>query len=129
MIRGHSTEGVSRAGGILTTVRPPQTKARQDGLFMTVVSPESFATVSLPTKGILLIGRGAEAEVRIDDPLASRVHCRLHVADGSVEVEDLESANGTLLRNQALQPGVRAPLVPGDALSIGATILMLRSGR
>jgi len=45
-----------------------------------------------------------------------------------VEIEDLESANGTLLRNHALQPRVRVELAQGDAVSIGATVLMLRSG-
>jgi transcriptional regulator with GAF, ATPase, and Fis domain len=45
-----------------------------------------------------------------------------------VEIEDLESANGTLLRNRALKPGVRVALELGDAVNIGATVLMLRSG-
>jgi two-component system response regulator AtoC len=128
MIRARNTETAHRASGILTTVRPSQADARLNGLFITVVGPEGFSAVSLPSQGGLLIGRGAEAEVRISDPLASRAHCRLHVTDGVVEAEDLGSANGTHLRNQALQPGIRVPLVPGDALSIGATLLMLRSG-
>ena len=83
---------------------------------------------ALPHKGILQIGRSAQADIRINDSLASRDHCRLYVEDGMVEIEDLDSANGTLLRNHALQPRVRVELALGDAVSIGATVLMLRSG-
>jgi DNA-binding NtrC family response regulator len=93
-----------------------------------VVGPEGFRTIALPHKGVLHIGRSAQAEIRINDSLASRDHCRLHVEGGMVEIEDLESANGTLLRNHALQPRVRVELALGDAVSVGATVLVLRSG-
>ena len=112
----------------MTTVPSAGSETGLDGLFLTVVGPEGFTAVSLPQKGALLIGRDAAADVRIGDSLASRAHCRLYVDSGTVEIEDLDSANGTLLRNQALQPRTRARLAPGDAVSIGATVLMLRSG-
>ena len=123
-----NSEDVSRVGGIHTTVRSAQEDAHLDTLFLTVVGPDSFTAVSLPGNGALLVGRGTEADVRITDALASRMHCRLHVADGAVEVEDLGSANGTLLGNRPLAANTRLPLAPGDTLSIGATLLMLRAG-
>ncbi len=84
--------------------------------------------ITLPQKGVLQIGRSDKADIRINDSLASRDHCRLHVEDGRVEIEDLASANGTFLRNRALQPRVRVELALGDAVGIGVTVLMLRSG-
>ena len=125
--RGNSGD-LYGAGGIRTTVRPIRESARPGGLFMTVVGPDSFETVTLPTNGTMLVGRGTEADVRISDVLASRMHCRLHVAKGAVEVEDLRSANGTFLGNRPLEPEIRVPLAPGETLNIGATLLMLRSG-
>jgi two-component system, NtrC family, response regulator AtoC len=126
MTKSRDKDGPVSHCGILTTVRPQE--GRPTGLFLTVVGPEGFAAVDLPQSGVLRIGRGSKADVRLSDSLASREHCHLHVEGGTVEIEDLDSANGTLLRNQALRPRVRVPLGLGEAVSIGATVLMLRSG-
>jgi DNA-binding NtrC family response regulator len=128
MTRSYDKDSAARPGGILTTVRFHAAEGGQDGLFLMVVGPEGFRTIALPHKGVLHIGRSAQADIRINDSLASRDHCRLHVEGGMVEIEDLESANGTLLRNHALQPRVRVELALGDAVSVGATVLVLRSG-
>ena len=128
MTRSRGKDSPDSPHRILTTLRPPGTESSQNGLFLTVVGPEGFTVIALPPKGVLQIGRGAQADIRIDDSLASREHCRLHVDGGTVEIEDLGSANGTLLRNHALQARVRVALDLGDAVSIGATVLMLRSG-
>ena len=43
------------------------------------------------------VGRGRDARCRVPDPdeHLSRVHARFRVVEGGLEVEDLESANGT----------------------------------
>jgi DNA-binding NtrC family response regulator len=128
MTRSYDKDSAASPGGILTTVRFHAAEGGQDGLFLMVVGPEGFRAIALPHKGVLHIGRSVQADVRINDSLASRDHCRLHVEGGMVEIEDLESANGTLLRNHALQPRVRVELALGDAVSVGATVLVLRSG-
>jgi putative nucleotidyltransferase with HDIG domain len=45
------------------------------------------------------IGRGTQADVRIDDPSLSRLHARVmrDVRDGSLRVEDLGSTNGVVI--------------------------------
>jgi hypothetical protein len=45
------------------------------------------------------IGRGTQADVRIDDPSLSRLHARVmrDIRDGSLRVEDLGSTNGVLI--------------------------------
>jgi DNA-binding NtrC family response regulator len=128
MTRSRDKDSAADPCGILTTVRFPAGESGQDGLFLMVVGPEGFRAIALPRKGVLQIGRSAQADIRIKDSLASRDHCRLYVEGGMVEIEDLESANGTLLRNHALQPRVRVELALEDAVSVGATVLMLRSG-
>jgi DNA-binding NtrC family response regulator len=65
--------------------------------------------------------------VRLVDPLASRQHARLYVDRDLVEIEDLGSANGTRLREAELASGTRAMLHPGEAVTIGSTVLLLQS--
>jgi hypothetical protein len=64
-----------------------------------------------------VLGRGDQAEIRLEDPFASSQHARL-VRQGSVVVlEDLGSTNGTYLNEELL--GGPQPLHPGDRVRIG----------
>ncbi|MFC8126818.1 FHA domain-containing protein [Streptomyces sp. NPDC057302] len=63
------------------------------------------------------IGRAADNDLVIDDLVVSRRHAELRVlADGSYEIADLGSHNGTYLNGQ---PVDRAPVAPGDIVGVG----------
>ena len=63
------------------------------------------------------IGRLGAADFCLDVPLVSRLHCRVEVAaDGSVEIFDLDSTNGTWIDGVRI---TRAPLRPGGVLRVG----------
>jgi pSer/pThr/pTyr-binding forkhead associated (FHA) protein len=63
------------------------------------------------------VGRSAGANLIVDAPLVSRVHCRITVADdGTVEVTDLESTNGTWIDGSQI---TTAPLAEGHVLKVG----------
>jgi len=64
-----------------------------------------------------VLGRGDQAEIRLDDPFASARHARLIRQGGIVVLEDLGSTNGTYL-NEELLSGPQ-PLHPGDRVRIG----------
>ena len=64
-----------------------------------------------------VLGRGDQAEIRLDDPFASSRHAQLIVQGGIVVIEDLGSTNGTYL-NEELLSGPQ-PLHPGDRVRIG----------
>jgi DNA-binding NtrC family response regulator len=98
------------------------------GLHLVVMGPDEFASHPLPASGEVVIGRGGGAEVSLADPLASRRHARLRVGP-TLEVEDLGSANGTRLREQPLPPRQPARVLPGEAIAIGSTILMIQQNR
>jgi pSer/pThr/pTyr-binding forkhead associated (FHA) protein len=69
------------------------------------------------------VGRGAVASFVVDAPLVSRVHCRITVADdGTVEVTDLDSTNGTWIDGQQI---TTAPLLEGHVLRIGRVEFVL----
>ena len=68
------------------------------------------------------IGRATGADFIVDAPLVSRVHCRLTaMADGDLEVRDLESTNGTLINGERVTTGL---LRSGDRLQVGRVELV-----
>lgn len=69
--------------------------------------------------GGLTIGRGPEADVRIEDHFASGVHCRVYSQGPSYYVEDLNSTNGTYLNGSQLRG--EALLSDLDEVRIGDT--------
>lgn len=71
----------------------------------------------------LVLGRVAGCDVVIDDTKCSRRHARLVVQGGVVEIEDLQSSNGTLLNGKPVQKRV---LRDGDEIQIGQTTLTYR---
>ncbi|MFD8970464.1 FHA domain-containing protein [Streptomyces sp. NPDC059568] len=93
-----------------------------------VVAGPDAGGVHLLHGGRIRIGRSADADVPLDDPDVSRIHCAVTVADdGRVSVADLGSTNGTTLEGAAV--GDRpVPLAPGALLRLGESVLRLTSG-
>jgi pSer/pThr/pTyr-binding forkhead associated (FHA) protein len=67
--------------------------------------------------GDIVLGRGDQAAVRLEDPFASARHARVYEQAGAVVIEDLHSTNGTYLNEELLQ--TPRPLHPGDHVRIG----------
>jgi len=65
----------------------------------------------------MIIGRQKGCGVRIPSGSVSRQHCLLSVHDDLLRVEDLSSANGTLVNGRRI--GRRELLRPGDKLRVG----------
>lgn len=79
--------------------------------------------IEVPPGPDFVIGRSAQCQLAVDDPLVSRRHVLFRVRADTAEVEDLGSRNGVYLN------GVRlvgtAPLAPGDRITLGSQELML----
>ncbi|MGW6822331.1 FHA domain-containing protein [Streptomyces sp. NPDC055005] len=90
-----------------------------------VVAGPDAGGVHLLHPGAVRIGRSADADVPLDDPDVSRLHCAVTVmSDGRVAVADLGSTNGTTLDGAPV--GARTvPLAPGALLRIGESTLRL----
>jgi pSer/pThr/pTyr-binding forkhead associated (FHA) protein len=75
----------------------------------------------------VVIGRGAEAELRIDDPGISRRHAQIKVyaVDGAlaVAVIDLDSTNGVILNGRRVSNG---QVRDGAEIRMGNTTLTIR---
>ncbi|MFG2332323.1 FtsK/SpoIIIE domain-containing protein [Streptomyces sp. NPDC048604] len=90
-----------------------------------VVAGPDAGGVHLLHGGAIRVGRSLDADVPLDDPDVSRIHCTVTVeAGGRVTVADLGSTNGTSL--DGAEVGARAvPLPPGALLRLGESALRL----
>ncbi len=70
-------------------------------------------------------GRDPSQPIALSDDQVSRQHARFAVTADGASIEDLGSRNGTYVNGQVLQ-GMR-PLVPGDRIRMGLSVLELRS--
>jgi len=77
----------------------------------------------LQPRDSILIGRGVECNMQIQDPKASRQHARLTRTESGFVLEDLGSRNGTSVSGQKIQAQVT--LNTKDSFKIGDTIFYL----
>ncbi|WP_327168184.1 FHA domain-containing protein [Streptomyces subrutilus] len=90
-----------------------------------VVAGPDAGGVHLLHSGLIRVGRSADADVPLDDPDVSRLHCAVSVLrDGRVAVADLNSTNGTTLDGAPVGPQQIA-LPPGALLRVGESTLRL----
>ncbi len=67
----------------------------------------------------IVIGRGADCNLRLSAPQISRRHCFLRVGRDGVSVTDLDSSNGTWVDGRRIDSGVRYDIQDGNFLSLG----------
>lgn len=88
--------------------------------------PERGREISVSKDGVR-IGRSSRNDVVLDDASMSRFHCRLFFKpDEGLWVADLGSSNETMVNGAAIQ---EARVKPGDTISIGDTVIKVRSDR
>lgn len=90
-----------------------------------VVTAGSSAGTSVPLSEVpIVIGRGADARIILDDDYVSTRHARVGYSGDQWFVEDLGSTNGTYLGSARIHQATA--LVMGAQIRIGKTILELR---
>lgn len=92
-----------------------------------VISGPDAGGIHLLQGGKVSLGRSAEADVPLDDPDVSRLHCAVTVSDGgAVTVADLGSTNGTTL-DGAPVGGQPVLFRPGSTLRVGESALRVET--
>ncbi|WP_432014319.1 FHA domain-containing protein [Streptomyces cucumeris] len=105
----------------------PEAAVAEAAVHLDVVAGPDAGGVHLLHGGQVRVGRSADADVPLDDPDVSRLHCAVTVAeDGRVTVADLGSTNGTAADGASVGPHP-VPLTPGALLRIGESALRLRT--
>jgi pSer/pThr/pTyr-binding forkhead associated (FHA) protein len=122
---GARLPGTAREAAAPKARRQPKQKARKG-------SPTHVLVVDGSNKGAradlaeapILIGRGADAAIRLDDDYVSTRHARIAASGDQWFVEDLGSTNGTYIGSARItQP---TTLTLGTQVRIGKTLLELR---
>ncbi|WP_164021159.1 TonB family protein [Pyxidicoccus trucidator] len=94
--------------------------AKNNGLTLRITGPDGSTVEAVSEAESIIVGSGAQAAVKIQDPRVSNLHVMLKVdKDGSVTAIDLGSESGTEVRGQRLV--LPTALKPGDVLMVGGT--------
>jgi len=76
----------------------------------------------------LTIGRGTEADLRINDPGISRLHAEIRVGGGAaapqIDIVDLGSTNGIIVNGQKVR---QAAISEGTRIEIGSTRMLVHA--
>jgi hypothetical protein len=107
----------SDATGLHSASAPPPDVAHRSPQLVVDRAPGHEPGMIYDIDGDLVLGRGEQAEIRLEDPFASSRHARIFEQAGAVVIEDLGSTNGTYLNEEVLQ--TPRPLHPGDRVRIG----------
>lgn len=112
-----------RSGSVVSIARSSaayRTRSESRGaavaLLRILSGPEAGREHPLPS-GSSIVGREGDLDIRIADPMLSTRHARINVGD-SVEIIDLQSANGVILGGEQVR---RAVIGPADTVLIGQT--------
>jgi hypothetical protein len=79
----------------------------------------------IPLHGEIVIGRGEEATLRIEDDELSRAHARFASHGNETTVEDLGSKNGTRVGGAKIAAHTPLPFGVGDVAECGSVMLLL----
>jgi pSer/pThr/pTyr-binding forkhead associated (FHA) protein len=105
---------------------PPQTKAKRtrgEPRVLVITQGGQAGQSAALADGVILIGRGADAQLSLDDDYVSTRHARVVSGENGVYLEDLGSTNGSYVNNQRITAPTTITL--SDTVRIGRTIMRL----
>lgn len=103
---------------------PPRSRRRRGEPHKITISQGSQEGMSAElTGGMILIGRGADCQLILDDDYVSTRHARVVSVENGFYVEDLGSTNGTYVNGQRITAPTTISLA--DTIRIGKTIMKL----
>jgi two-component system response regulator AtoC len=88
------------------------------GYRLRFAGPKGVVVVDVPRSGVVVVGRGDDVDVKLDEPSISRRHAQFVVGE-TLLIEDLGSANGTRVRDHVIAPDERCDVQTGDVVTLG----------
>jgi hypothetical protein len=100
--------------------------AQGNTMHVTVTRADLDKAMAGPERGVILGRSSSLSDKIVNDPSVSRRHSKFaRSADGGVQIEDLNSAYGTKVNDEALVPFQPRPISIGDKITMGAVTLDL----
>jgi hypothetical protein len=93
-------------------------EAATPGRYLSIEHPEGVRLIALD-RPIIHLGRGLNADIRIEDPHVSRRHAIIAQRGDGAHVLDDRSANGTFVNGREVTVG---PVNDGDVLRLGRVV-------
>lgn len=119
-LRGSSTPARQQASLAVDPVNPAHVASRLAGLNANVDGPclidTSGQKFPLSAAHAIGIGRALDNEIVVSHSSVSRHHASIQASNGSFQVKDLNSQNGTFIGGQRV---TSAPLINGDSVRFG----------
>jgi len=103
----------------------PRVADASAGLRLIIFAAGKVISHALPREGQVVIGRGDDANVRVDHSTVSRRHATLHLGR-EVTIVDHGSFNGTSIGGKKLSPGVPVPLALSTIAELGETMAVVQ---
>jgi hypothetical protein len=119
-----SRQEVGRERGARQKRAKPARPRRGDPSQVVIVDGGNTGEAVALTDAPLLIGRGTDAAIRLDDDYVSTRHARIVASGDQWFVEDLGSTNGTYVGSRRITQPTALGL--GSQVRIGKTVLELR---
>lgn len=126
--RGGADSGERKTGDdstVVTVTCKPQSDSCAQGACLVVINGIDLGRKYTLTQASTVIGRAAQADIRIEENATSRNHAVIENRGGYFAVCDLGSTNGTYVNDREVRESV---LVDGDQIKIGRTILKFLAG-
>jgi diguanylate cyclase (GGDEF)-like protein len=97
-------------------------RSDRDRAYVIVLAGSEVGKMFKLGEGETVIGRSHRADVRLDDDSISRMHIKLHLHGTQVDIEDLNSSNGTLVNEERIT--TTTTLRDGDKIRLGETTIL-----
>ncbi len=101
-----------------------EVKNKVDGQLQIVEGPDKGRAIPFVDGQVIRIGRGANVEVQLADPFASRMHCQIEFKGGSITLTDMGSSSGTVVNGAKIDGKIF--VMSGDVIRVGSTKLQVQ---
>lgn len=88
-----------------------------------ITNPDGHIQEFIIPKIVIVVGRVPGTDLMLGDTSVSRQHARMMVDRGKLSVEDLNSANGTFIDGQRLNPHTPTPVSKDQAIWFGDVVV------